>query len=118
MVMFFNTEKPFKTHLHAKIRQAVAEGDIRFEAHPCDYSQKYHISEAYHVSYRGTLLDIYRIINRQNNNQDSIDLQYHMAIGSTNIQATETNTTFAKDVYESLKQKYKATQRTKESHVR
>ncbi len=118
MVMFFNTEKPFKTHLHAKIRQVVAEGDIRFESHPYTPSQKYHISEAYHVSYRGTLLDIYRIINRQNGNQESIDLQYHMAIGNTNIQATENNTTFAKDVYESLKQKHKNIIQTKESHVK
>ena len=100
-------KKLFRNFVHGEIRDLVRYGQSHFKVQDFDNRQKYNVIEDYHFVLNNASLDVYCIVNNDAPNKyKTIDMHYHTSVGESSIKLQETNTEFAKQIYNKIREKH------------
>lgn len=99
-----NIKSLLKNQIHSRIECLADNEKVCFLHHAPFCKQSYKYIDTYRIWKSNEFLDVYHI--RDYNSKQSVDLHFIMQIDETNVKIQETNTEFAKQIFEQLKLKY------------
>ena len=106
-MMVTDEKKVFRNFAHKEIRDLVRYGQSHFKVQDFDIRNKYNIVEDYHFVLNNASLDVYCIAHNDTQGKyKSIDMHYHTSVGESSIKMQETNTEFAKQIYNKIREKH------------